>query len=206
MTGARTRFDPRQAGRHVLAAYLVLAVLNVVFAVLTLRPRVASFAALTADSGSGLTRLTQREEQVGALERYAAALRKAEGDLEHFRREVLSTRDRRMIQAQLEVAQLAERFNVGVERIQYENQPLEEEGLDRFAQTVPLQGGYTSLRRFIQAVEESEKFLVIERVALVQGSDGGSLLELNITLATYFDSPELRPESPRRRRRAEART
>jgi len=57
---------------------------------------------------------------------------------------------------------------------------------------VPLEGGYHNLRGFIQAVESSSQFLVIERVVLVRSKEGGVLLQLNITLATYFDAPELR--------------
>ena len=54
---------------------------------------------------------------------------------------------------------------------------------------VPLQGGYAALRQFLNAVEESDKFLLVERVVLAQGQDGGVLLQLNITLTTYFDAP-----------------
>lgn len=201
MTALRlSRLDPRQAVRHVLGALLALAVANVLFAVLVVRPRIGRYEVLTEDSAPSLERLRKREEAVRALEGYAASLRKAEADLEHLRREVLSTRDRRLIEVQLEVARLAEQFKVSLERIQFENEFLEEEGLERLAMTVPLQGGYSSLRRFIQAVERSDQFLVVERVALAEGGEGGALLDLNITVATYFDSPSVRGESPRRGR------
>lgn len=201
MTASRlSRLDPRQAARHVLVALLALAVANVLFAVLVVRPRMARYEALTEDSAPSLERLKKREEAVRALEQYAASLRKTEADLEHLRREVLSTRDRRLIEVQLEVARLAEQFKVNLERMQFENEPLEEEGLERLAMTVPLQGGYSSLRRFLQAVERSDQFLVVERVALAEGSEGGAVLDLNITLATYFDNPSIRRESPRPRR------
>ena len=58
--------------------------------------------------------------------------------------------------------------------------------------SVPLEGGYANLRKFLQAVEGSDKFLVVERVALARGKQGGRMLDLNISLATYFmASPEL---------------
>ncbi len=65
------------------------------------------------------------------------------------------------------------------------------QGLERFAMVVPLQGGYANLRHFIQAVESSDKFLVVERVAIDRAKDGGVLLQMNITLATYFDASGL---------------
>ena len=74
--------------------------------------------------------------------------------------------------------------------------------------TVPLEGGYSALRRFLQAVEHSSKFLLVERVALGKGKEGGVLLQLNITLATYFNAPEERlrkkPQPTRRSRRSRA--
>ena len=59
---------------------------------------------------------------------------------------------------------------------------------------VPLEGGYQNLRSFIQAVESSEQFIVVERVQLGRSNEGGVMLQLNITLATYFDAPELRKQ------------
>jgi Tfp pilus assembly protein PilO len=67
---------------------------------------------------------------------------------------------------------------------------------------VPLEGGYANLRKFLQAVESSSKFLVIEQVALAQGHEGGAILQLNIALATYFDDPEARASLGYRRRAA----
>jgi len=201
----RFRFDPRQSARLVFAVLLGLVLANLVFALAVTRPRIARYEALSEDSAPSLARLKKREEAVRALEQYAATLRKTEADLDYLRREVLSTRDRRMIDIQLEVARLAEQFRVNLARIQYENEVLAEEGLERFAMTVPLQGGYGSLRRFLQAVERSDKFLVIERVALAEGGEGGALLDLNITLATYFDIPEANREPPRRGRAPQTR-
>jgi hypothetical protein len=68
---------------------------------------------------------------------------------------------------------------------------------------LPLEGGYASLRGLLEAVERSDKFLVVERVTIGQGRDGGVLLQLNVTLATYFDAPETAPVvAPRVGRRA----
>ncbi len=54
----------------------------------------------------------------------------------------------------------------------YDNEMLVDEELDRLVMTVPLEGGYANLRQFLQAVEKSDKFLVVERVALAEGQRG----------------------------------
>ncbi len=194
---AARRFDIRQWSARLLAVYLGLLVLNAGFYLVATRPRAAAYAELTVSSAPRLRALQVRQQQVEELEAYAAALAQAEKDLDFLQTQVLSTKRQRMIDVRLELARLAQRFNIDLEQVRYENQRLEEEGLERMAMVVPLEGGYQNLRNFLQAVETSDKFLVIERVALAQGREGGVMLQLDITVATYFrleDGP--RPASP----------
>jgi len=200
MSPRQTRFDLRQMGRQILTVYLVLSVLNVLAYAVLVRPRARSYEELKAESEPGRERLRRREEDVRAKEGFLAALDLAKKEMARLRRDVLSTRDRRMIEVQLEVAGLAREFGINYKQVRYDNQKLPDEGLDVMTMIVPLEGGYASLRKFLQAVESSDKFLVIEQVALAQGHEGGALLQLNIALATYFDDPELRAAEEARRR------
>ena len=129
-------------------------------------------------------------KSVDELEAYVKQLDTTRKNLVRLRDEVLSTRERKMIESQLEVTKTAERFGTTYEQLRFENEDLEDEGLERFGVVVPLQGGYANLRKFVRAIESSQRFLVIERVALEQGPDGGALLQLRITLATYFIMPK----------------
>ena len=63
------------------------------------------------------------------------------------------------------------------------------EELEVFGMVLPLEGSYADLRRFLQAVEQSELFMVVERIGLREASVGGKL-ELDISSGTYFDAPE----------------
>jgi len=202
MSPRKVRFDVRQMGRRILTIYLVLLAANVVFYAGLVRPRAQRYRELTAESNPVRERLKQREAEVKGREDALAALDKAKADLERLRQEVLSSRERRMIDVQLELARLSRQFSINLQRVQYENKKIEDEGLERFAMVVPLAGGYANLRKFLQAVETSDKFLVIEQVALATGQEGGALLDLNITLATYFDDPEARLLQAARRRGA----
>ena len=116
-------------------------------------------------------------------------MKKAEGDLVYLRQEVLSTRELRLVDVQQELATLCGQFNIDIDSVAFTNELLRDEELDRMAMVVPLEGGYESLRRFLLAVENSSKFLLVERVALGEGKDGGARLKLDITLTTYFDLP-----------------
>lgn len=194
MSAARVRFDIRQASRDLAIVFVAILALNLGFYVLSVRPRVQEYRSLTEESAPRIAELEQRDAARRAREAYRSALGKAEEDLATLRRDVLSTRNQRLIEVQAEVDHLAQMFNVVSEQVTYENEILEDEGLERMWMTIPLQGGYANLRKFIHAVENSDKFLVIERVALAEGDEGGVMLQLNITLATYFDLPESAPD------------
>ena len=174
----------------MIAALLGAAlVANAVVSVLVVRPKVARYRELSDVTSPQVQVVKTREKDVVRQEEYRAALEKARNDMKRLAGEVLSTRQRRMIGVQLEIAKLVKEFGIALERVQYENESLDNGALDRFAIVVPLAGGYSNLRRFIQAVESSENFLVIERVALGTGKSA-DVVELNITLATYFISPD----------------
>ena len=194
------RFDIRQAGRILLVGYASLALINAIFFMLLTRPKVFEYRTMTQKTAPLVQALSNREMQVEDLEIYLTRLEQAQADLQRLREEILATKNHRMIAVQLELERLAQQFQINGDQVTYENQILEEEDLERFAMVVPLQGGYQNLRSFIQAVESSTQFLVIERVNLVRSREGGVLLDLNITLATYFDAPEIRKPRPDPRR------
>jgi hypothetical protein len=188
----RRRFDIRQASKQILLVLGVLLALNLAFYIFFVRPSVREYDKLRVDSEPRFEQLEERRERVEEREAYLTAVKQAQVDLKRLRQDVLSTREERMVEVQLELARLTEQFGISLESVDIHNQVLEGEELDRMEMVVPLEGGYANLRRLLQSVEASDKFFVVERVALVQGKEGGALLQLNITLATYFTAtPQL---------------
>jgi Tfp pilus assembly protein PilO len=199
VSARRRRFDVREIASNALVVCGALIVANLVFTLAVIRPQGVRLEGLRRDSEPRLNALKQRRALVEGTEGFLGKLRQAETDLATLRSEILSTRDRRMIETQIEVEKLAGQFGVDFEEIRFENDILQEQGVDRFGMVVPLRGGYRNLRKFIQAVESSPRFLVIEKVSLGSGDKGGEdRLELRITLATYFDLPDLFREPLRR--------
>jgi len=194
MSQTPARWDVRQASRELLVGFGGLLLLNLGFYGIFVRPRVDEYAALTTASEPRIAELERREAAVQVREGFLQGLEQAEDDLEHLRHDVLQTRDQRIVVVQEEVEELAQQFNLQSTQITYTNEILKNERIERYGTTLPLQGGYANLRKFIQALEKSEKFLVIERVALGEGQEGGVMLQLNITLATYFDLPDMTPD------------
>ncbi len=201
MTARRFKFDIRQAGRMISLVLLGLAVLNVGFYLLATRPKLRAYTNLQEGTGPQQEALRSLTAEVEQREQFLEALLTAESDLARIRQEILSTRKERLVDVQQELEQLAKRFSIDVDSVTYDNELLRDAELDKLVMTVPLEGGYANLRKFLQAVEASERFLVVERVALSEGKQGGVMLELSITLTTYFDAPEeLKPSLQRDRR------
>ena len=146
---------------------------------------------MTQKTAPLMQKVGAREAEVGDIEEYASRLQQAESGLVRLREEILATRNARMVDVQIEVHRIAEQFGINTEQVTIQNEILGEEDLERYAMVVPLQAGYQNLRSFIQAVESSEQFIVVERVQIGRSNEGGVMLQLNITLATYFDAPEL---------------
>jgi hypothetical protein len=188
--GFSRRFDIRQAGGAIALALALGAAANGAFFLAFVQPKMREYRELVDATQPLFNALEQRRGQVEGHEKFLAAARQAVTDLERIREEILSSRNQRLVEVQFELARLAEIFSIPVDSVGSSNELLLDEELDRYAMTVPLEGNYTSLRKFLQAVEQSDKFLVIERVALAQEEAGGSLLSLNISLATYFNAPE----------------
>jgi Tfp pilus assembly protein PilO len=189
MTSRRIKFDIRQAGRSIVIVLLAWLLLNTSFYFFATRPKVRAYDSLMKGSEPQLLALENRKKEVEHREAYLAALQQAEKDLTELRRDVLSTRNKRMVDVQRELERLCGQFNIDFNSVTYDNELLLGQELDKMIMIVPLQGNYASLRRFLQAVEGSDKFLLVERVALAEGKEGGVMLQLSITLATYFNAP-----------------
>ncbi|HKQ63167.1 MAG TPA: GspMb/PilO family protein [Candidatus Polarisedimenticolaceae bacterium] len=194
MTLNRPRFDLRALSPQAGVVWLVWLGVLVAGWALLVRPKLQEARELEEQSSPQMQQLAREELRVGKLERFAAALDQAEGDLGQLRA-MLATRRQRLIDVQHELDVLATQFRINVASVTCQNELLETEGLERFAMTVPLEGSYGDLRRFLRAVEASSKFLVVEQVALVENKQGGVLLQLNVVLASYF-TPE--PQAPER--------
>jgi hypothetical protein len=65
---------------------------------------------------------------------------------------------------------------------------IRESRLRRWTCRAKLVGDYANVRKFLYAVETAEEFVIIEEVGLTQfeATRGGDLLELELSLATYF--------------------
>jgi hypothetical protein len=189
------RLNIRRISMPLLIGVVALFVANIAFYLFFIRPDRLKLDDLEGESAPQVLALEELRDQVVGFEAYLEGLRQAEDDIRYFRTDILSTRALRMVDVQGELEKLCREFRIDCNSVHYDNEILPAEGIDLLRMIVPLQGGYAALRDFLQAVENSEKFMVVKQVVLGKTGRDGRMLELAITVDAYFDAP---PELLRR--------
>ncbi len=125
-------------------------------------------------------------------------LRKLQGDLEAFNRDVLGERKERLAAVIEDVYHLTERAGTVPGQISYS---FDEVGAaTRLALRFHVQGRYADVKKLLFSFENNPRFLLLETVALATDDTQPDVLRLNLQVAHYF-----RPDdsaAPRRAARA----
>lgn len=146
--------------------------------------RVAEWEALS-------NRIEQRERSVDRMERRRSRLQQQRDNLRRFHDDVLSDKFSKLTTIQREIRNLATQFQVNPESISYAPEYVKDQELVNFEISFPLRGSYENLRQFIQRVESSGNFLIINDISLTDSREGGVSLSVNIRLRTFFQDTEL---------------
>ena len=178
-----------QEKRLWIIVLVVLAILDVgmyVLGVLPLRGRVAS---MDAQAQTARADLAQAERQLALAEQTVAGKSRAADQLRKFYEQVLPVDQagaRRV--THLDLAKLARKVNLRVERKTQAQEELKDSALTRLDSDVVLQGGYTDVREFLFELEKAPEFIVINDVGLVRRENEGTDLVLTLSLSTYYRS------------------
>ena len=194
------RFDLRAHLTPVLAGLAGLLVINLALLLLVTQPRLT--AAHNADETTAeLAAAVEREvKRVDGLESKVKEMQESRAVLDRFFSEDLATKRERLVAVQREIYDIARTFQVQAAQLKFNHEPVAGTNLVQLTVNIPLSGGYNNLRQFINKVEHSELFLIIQSIQLQEGDRGGAMLNLSVRLATYFaveetDSLRARQES-----------
>jgi Tfp pilus assembly protein PilO len=88
----------------------------------------------------------------------------------------------------LKILQLAKKANVNYERASNEVTRERDSTLGKLSTTVTLSGQYRDIRHFVYELETAPEFLILENVALSQGTEKSNALSVTVKVATYFQA------------------
>ena len=187
-TLARRVFAENRTPIIWLAAGLAVNVLVYAFGVYPLSQRVANVAQRNETASQALRDARQENAQAsGALTgKDQATTKLAKFYTEVLPRDLASARQL----THLRLAQLARMHNLRYGRAEAEPVPMKQSKLTQLRVTLSLGGSYAGVRGFLHSLETAPQFVVIDNVALAQSGDSDDRLELNLTLSTYFRSPQ----------------
>jgi Tfp pilus assembly protein PilO len=141
-------------------------------------------------------RAQETAQQLHAAEREDADARgmaqgrdRTEHALKAFYKDVLPTSLAQARQATfLRLTQLAAQHNLDQSRRSTDPKQERDSTLARLQISMTLQGDYNDIKRFIYEVESGTDFIVIDSIAIQQGSEVNAPLTLGLNLSTYYQA------------------
>lgn len=178
--------SPWRARLKIWLPALILVVLNL--AVLsTYRFLLAGQAQIQAGrTERRQVRVAELETERRILDETVAEVERNRDLIERLYREWLTPESERLTAVIAEVKRLAEVAGVEYSSFSYPDKLLEEEGLVKRSLVFSVEGTYLELRSFINLIEVSDLFLILESVRLTGGSRQGPAVRVSMTVSTLF--------------------
>ena len=173
--------------RFVVTLVLIAIVLNVGLHSLVVYPWSIKVAKAEERTTRALANLGVAAETLDAAQTKMQAKLEADADLQSFYSDVLPQQlsGAREI-TYLRLAALASETHLRMERRSTTPGQEADSRLASLRTTMLLQGEYADIRRFIYELEIAPEFILIEDVALSQGTSADSALVLTLGLSTYY--------------------
>lgn len=169
---------------HMVRLALAVIALNLILFVFVVLPQNNRIARLQSEYGITRTRLAASQKNITHLKNRLQSLQQAEKDLKSVYSRILIPNKSGVTDIRLELESLAQSLQIKKENFTYNYEPLADFNLQRFQLGVPVEGNYRNIRQFINSIERSKHFLILERVDLSeQKSD---ILNLDFQLSTYL--------------------
>jgi Tfp pilus assembly protein PilO len=173
---------------------LFFLLLNIILFLLVVLPQKQKISTLQNDYFSQRNRIVQEQKEMRLLQNRLQALQKAEKDLHVIYTQVLAQKKVGVTAIRQELQDLAGSLRVERGGVDYDYTPMPEYGLRHFTLSVPVEGAYRDIRRFINDIERSQYFLILDRVHLSaeKNAQSGGNLVLDFQLSTYLRDEEIK--------------
>lgn len=173
--------DLRKTRKDLKIVVAVLAGLDLLAAVLYFSPLIGSAETRRMEMNQLQSELTMKTRQVAPLKDLPQKVNLASKEIGDFYNKRLPSENSQIL---TEIGKLASANGVRIEQGRYKPGESVTVGLQQINMEYDLAGNYTSLARFINAVERDEMFFIIDSVSL--GGDPQGPVKLAVKLETYL--------------------
>ncbi len=173
--------DLRKTRKDLKVALGVMIALDVAAAVLYFSPLIGSAETRRMEMNQLQSELTVKTRQVAPLKDLPRKVTLASQEIGDFYKKRFPSENSQIL---TEIGKLASANGVRIEQGRYKPGETITVGLQQVNMEYDLAGNYTSLARFINAVERDEMFFIIDNVSL--GGDPQGPVKLGVKLETYL--------------------
>ena len=142
---------------------------------------------LAADQEQLSAELAQKTEELERLTTTEGRLAENASAVTEFWTDTVKTRVPGLTEAWEEIDRLANESNVVKSRTGYDRDLLDV-GLEQITATMPVEGNYFDLVRFINRLERSPRFFLVEEVRLSQRESDDTTIRLDCSISFYLKS------------------
>ncbi len=170
--------------RSFLLLLLVLLVNAAVFASVTHR-LANKQERLAAELETLRAELGEKQKELNAISESEALAARNAGTVRRFWTDVVEERVPGLIEAWDEIDRLASETNVVRGRTGYEREVLDV-GLEQIKATMPVEGDYFDLVRFINRLERSDRFFLVEQIKISKRETSDARIQLDCSIQFFL--------------------
>jgi Tfp pilus assembly protein PilO len=174
---------------HLIRWMLGAILINVLIFTFYVIPNRSKVANLQAQYAGIRQDALEEQRHLKDLQTRLVRLQQAEKDLNYLYTTVLLPKKSGVMDIRLELEGLAQELQVKRSDFSYVYDSIPGLHLQEFKVSVPIEGSYGDIRRFINSIERSQHFLILDRVDLT--SVRADVLNLSFSVSTYLVENEI---------------
>ena len=169
---------------YLLLAGLILVNVPVYF--LFVRPEVQADQNEKARDDSARLELRRKTAVLAFLKSMERKMGQSHENYGRFTREYLFSKDRGSSELLGELDQLCAEAGLSRNRSSFKHDEEAQFGMRRVSVTLPIEGSYTSIRKFLNLLETRPRFIIVDSMALDSEREGTGLIRMEMRLVTLF--------------------
>ncbi len=162
---------------------IVLLIVNLAYIMLIKNPQEQQLLNLYQNIKDKRLQLIQAENYIKELNERLIRMKESNDSLKKFYTSVLKNRTEGIVSLRKELAELLRQVNIFKIDINYNHNSIEKYNLHEVSITLPIENSYANIRKFINSVENSKNFIVINGVSLTESKQQ---LKLEIKMSAFF--------------------
>jgi Tfp pilus assembly protein PilO len=163
-----------------------LVLLNLPIYFLVVRPEIRADESEKARDDSARLELRKRASVISFLKAMESKMAQSHKSYDMFTRDYLFSKNRGGSELLRELDELCTQAGLSRSRSSFKHDEEARFGMRRVSVTLPIEGSYTSIRKFLNLLESRAKFIIVDSMALDSEREGTGLIRMEMKLITLF--------------------